>query len=890
LSEKSEDGTLQPRKQSLLRSSAVMASGTMVSRILGFIRNAMLIAAIGSVGPVGASFTAANTLPNTVYNVLAAGILDAILVPQIIRALRRKGGDTYLNRLITLAGTLLFGITFLTMVGAPLLVSLFSNQLEGSTRILAVTFSLWCLPQLFFYGVYNLLGEVLNARGHFGPFMWAPVVNNVVGIAGLAAFLFLWGPTSNALPAEDFTGTQILVIAGSATLGVILQAACLIIPVKNSGVKLRLDFHFKGTDFGSASKVASWTFATLAVSQLGVLTTTNITAAAANHMVETGEPVANAMAYSTAFMIYMVPQSLIAVTLATAIFTRLANNVASANFKEVAQDYHTGVQLIVMLSMLAMAALAAGAIPMMQMIMPGGGEEDAVLYSQVLLALILGIPSTGIVMISQRVFFAFEDAKPVFLMGIVPTGIQLVVAWSIFFIADAHWWTIGASAAETACRVVQGFIAVFWTAHRVRAINPGKIIAQYLLYLMAAAISAGAAWFALRPLSPYTSGSSSLVSFLGATGKLFYVGIIVVAVFLAVLRLLDPNGFASAKNMVLARFGKGTVPEPHDDEPEARTSQIDLSAIAGSGLNPSGSGLAVPPPRWDDIIVPGSNAFMTAAPRRPQWAAPPSTSSRQSGGSTPKPVHSNGAPVKVGQSTPDSGYDSNATQEANQGGKVAKPQQVGKRDLRFNPTKWSIALATIAVGVGGFYAWTTLSEPIDDSLFSSLPGGDAPESTEPPIFEETPTPTPTPVAPGAPIITGVEVFSQANDGLDHPELAGALTDGDPNSLWYSRYYDWNEFAEDNTIALLVSFSEKSRATEIVLDFVGGSGDGEIAVKVPEDGNPRAGKVLVTAPVTEHTVIKLPKDTDVSALGINFVKLPLDDEGIPRAKVTSLTIK
>jgi hypothetical protein len=281
---------------------------------------------------------------------------------------------------------------------------------------------------------------------------------------------------------------------------------------------------------------------------------------------------------------------------------------------------------------------------------------------------------------------------------------------------------------------------------------------------------------------------------------------------------------------------------------------------------------------------------MTAAPRRPQWAAPPSTSSRQSGGSTPKPVHSNGAPVKVGQSTPDSGYDSNATQEANQGGKVAKPQQVGKRDLRFNPTKWSIALATIAVGVGGFYAWTTLSEPIDDSLFSSLPGGDAPESTEPPIFEETPTPTPTPVAPGAPIITGVEVFSQANDGLDHPELAGALTDGDPNSLWYSRYYDWNEFAEDNTIALLVTFSEKSRATEIVLDFVGGSGDGEIAVKVPEDGNPRAGKVLVTAPVTEHTVIKLPKDTDVSALGINFVKLPLDDEGIPRAKVTSLTIK
>ena len=94
-------------RRSILRASALMASGTMVSRILGFIRNAMLIAAVGATaGGVGAAFQTANTLPNTVFNLLASGIFDAVLVPQIVGAIKRRNdGDTYVNRLLTLAGT-----------------------------------------------------------------------------------------------------------------------------------------------------------------------------------------------------------------------------------------------------------------------------------------------------------------------------------------------------------------------------------------------------------------------------------------------------------------------------------------------------------------------------------------------------------------------------------------------------------------------------------------------------------------------------------------------------------------------------------------------------------------------------------------------------------------
>ena len=147
-------------RRSILRASALMASGTMVSRILGFVRNAMLIAAVGATaGGVGAAFQTANTLPNTVFNLLASGIFDAVLVPQIVGAIKRRhDGDTYVNRLLTLAGTLLFLVTFATMVLAPVLLlgrqplvhkTPIYSQIQKSIQIyfsaqIAICFSFFC--------------------------------------------------------------------------------------------------------------------------------------------------------------------------------------------------------------------------------------------------------------------------------------------------------------------------------------------------------------------------------------------------------------------------------------------------------------------------------------------------------------------------------------------------------------------------------------------------------------------------------------------------------------------------------------------------------------------------------------------------------------------------
>ena len=169
-----------------------MAAGTVVSRLSGFVRNALLAAALGSQLHADV-FTIANTIPNMLYILLAGGVFNAVLVPQLVRAMKNDpdGGDGYTNRIITLAALFLAGVTAVLVIAAPLLMRLF---LDGSfftpelaaQRESVIDFARYCLPQVFFYGMFVLVGQVLNARGSFGPMMWAPIANNVISVAVLA--------------------------------------------------------------------------------------------------------------------------------------------------------------------------------------------------------------------------------------------------------------------------------------------------------------------------------------------------------------------------------------------------------------------------------------------------------------------------------------------------------------------------------------------------------------------------------------------------------------------------------------------------------------------------------------------------------------------------------
>ena len=445
------------------------------------------------------------------------------------------------------------------MVLAPLLVIITAAGYTESIRNLAILFALLCLPQLFFYGLYNLLGELLNAREIFGPYMWAPVVNNVVGIAGLGLFLVIWGGAPDGgIPAGDVTGAQFWVLAGSATLGVICQALCLLWPMRRAGISFKPDFHFRGTSFGSMPRVAGWTFATLGVSQVGVLSTNNLAAMADGFIGRNGAQggVVGILAYSTAFMIFMVPQSLITVSLTTAIFTRMAGAVADGDDRAVADNYHLGVRTITSLTLVAAAMLMAGSVPMMEIAMAAkGGDPEAVTgYALVLASLMPGVASTGMVLMSQRVFFAYEDVKPVFLMGIGPTIIQVIVGWSMYALTGARWWVVAAALGETACRLTQGVIAVVWVSRENSFVDRAGLLRSYVSYLGSAVIAGLVGFGVLWIMGIHTGVSSTLGRMALAGVKLSVVSAVTGLVYLIVLRFAAPRESAAMMRPLLTRL------------------------------------------------------------------------------------------------------------------------------------------------------------------------------------------------------------------------------------------------------------------------------------------------------------------------------------------------
>ena len=168
---------------SIARASAIMAAGTLASRILGLVRNSLLIAAVGATASgAGEAFNDANNLPTQLYGLMIGGVLNAILVPQIVQALRQRNGEELVNRLLTAAITAMVTVTAVVTVAAPLVITLYASGL-GKWQPLAFAFAYWCMPQIFFYGLGALWGQVLNARSSFGPYMWSPVLNNIISIA-----------------------------------------------------------------------------------------------------------------------------------------------------------------------------------------------------------------------------------------------------------------------------------------------------------------------------------------------------------------------------------------------------------------------------------------------------------------------------------------------------------------------------------------------------------------------------------------------------------------------------------------------------------------------------------------------------------------------------------
>ena len=223
-----------------------MAAGTGISRVMGFFRLMLLAFLFGNSTRQADMFNIANQLPNSMYILLAGGVLNTVLVPQLVRAIKtdKDRGEAYTNRIMTLGLLGLGLITIALTLAVPGIIHLYSADGWRDPALSAqyesmIILGYYCMPQVFFYGVHVLAGQVLNARDRFGPMMWAPIANNVVSILVLTLYLVVFGLGDNA---GAFTSGEQMLLGLGATLGIAVQAAVLVPFLRASGYLFRPRF------------------------------------------------------------------------------------------------------------------------------------------------------------------------------------------------------------------------------------------------------------------------------------------------------------------------------------------------------------------------------------------------------------------------------------------------------------------------------------------------------------------------------------------------------------------------------------------------------------------------------------------------------------------------
>lgn len=411
------------------RNSLIMASGTAASRVTGQVRTILLAWALGTTGYAANAYQTGSMIPQVIYTLVSGGIFNAVLVPQIVRTLKAKDAETKLNKLITLAITMLLGVTLLMAIATPLLTRLYVNG-SPETMALATSFTLWCMPQIFFYGLYTVVGQILAAKDHFVTYAWSSVGANVISCIGFGTFIALFGRATER-PLEFWTPTKIALTAGAWTLGVAFQALVLFIPLTKIGLRYRPKFGIHGIGLRSMGPVAIWSVGIVIVDQIGnilitrVATSAPFTAQLKLHI--NPLDVAGNATYQNAYTIYMLPYSLIAVSVATAIFPKISRAIAERNLAEARNDLSQSLRVMGLIMCFFGAAFVVLPLPIILSLLPSVTVREALLMCGPLVALGFGIPFASSYLIIQRTFYSFEDGRNPFLFTVMSIGTQVIV-------------------------------------------------------------------------------------------------------------------------------------------------------------------------------------------------------------------------------------------------------------------------------------------------------------------------------------------------------------------------------------------------------------------------------------------------------------------------------
>ncbi|MEU3597288.1 murein biosynthesis integral membrane protein MurJ [Streptomyces sp. NPDC006798] len=520
---------------SVARSGALMAAGSLVSRLTGFARSAVIAAALG-IGLTADGYAVANAVPTIVYMLLVGGALNAVFVPELVRAAKEHadGGAAYTQRLLTVCAVALLLITGAAVAAAPQIVSAYTGY-TGAQAEMTVAFARYCLPQIFFLGLFTVLGQVLNARGRFGAMMWTPVLNNLVVISVFGLYL-VTGDGGTLTPAER------ALLGWGTTAGIAVQALALVPSLRRAGFSWRPRFDWRGSGLTRPLRAAGWLVLLVLSNQAAYWVVTRLATTAGRRAAEAGiDGGAGFSAYTNAYVLWAVPHGIITVSLVTALLPRMSRAAADGDRAAVRRDVSYALRTTASFIVPAACALFALAQPIMTVVYGYGrtDPDDVALMAGILMAFAPGLIAFSGQYVLSRAFYALSDTRTPFLLNLVVVAVNAGLAVMAYLLLPARWAVTGMAGAYSAGLIVGWVVTALVLRRRLApedGSGPGRSgrwwrsasAGTFVRLLVAAVPAAGLGFATARAVGGWAGAVPA-----GAAG-----GVVVVGVFVALARPL----------------------------------------------------------------------------------------------------------------------------------------------------------------------------------------------------------------------------------------------------------------------------------------------------------------------------------------------------------------
>jgi putative peptidoglycan lipid II flippase len=380
-----------------------------------------------------------NALPTIVYMLLLGGALNAVFVPELVRAAKEHadGGTAYTDRLVTVCVVALLAITATAVWAAPAIVGAYTGY-SGDQAAMTTAFARYCLPQIFFLGLFTLLGQVLNARGRFGAMMWAPVLNNLVVMTVFGLYLAL------AMGGGDtLTATETAVLGWGTTAGIAVQALALVPALRAARFRWRPRFDWRGSGLTRPLRSAGWLVLLVLANQAAYWVTTRLATTAGLD----GGP--GYSAYNNAYALWAVPHGIITVSLVTALMPRMSAAATDGDTTAVRRDVSHALRTSASAVVPAACMLFALAQPVMALVFGYGrtGADDTAAMAGILMAFAPGLVAMSGQYVLSRTFYALSDTRTPFLLNLVIVVLNAGLSVAAAHLLPARWAVTGMAAA-----------------------------------------------------------------------------------------------------------------------------------------------------------------------------------------------------------------------------------------------------------------------------------------------------------------------------------------------------------------------------------------------------------------------------------------------------------